>query len=85
MKYRIKQYEDLVTRYKGGKIVTEGVEKIYQIEYKIAGFWGYLFSVWSEIGSQFFTEEEARDKVEYYKKLDKGPRFKKQITYINLD
>ena len=84
MKYRIKQYEDLVTRYKGGKIITEGVEKIYQIEYRIVGFWGLLWG-WSEIGSQFFTEEEARDKVEYYKRLDKGPRFEKQITYINID
>jgi hypothetical protein len=84
MNYRIKQYEDLVTRYKGGKIITEVVEKIYQIEYIIAGFWGLLWG-WSEIGSQFFTEEDAKDKVEYYKRLDKGPRFEKQITYINID
>lgn len=84
MKYRIKQYEALVTRYKGGKTVTEQVETIYQIECRAAGFFGRLWG-WEEIGTQYFTEQEAKDKVEYYKRLDKGPRFEKQVTYIEID
>ena len=82
--YRIKESEELVTRWKGGRLASESIEKIYQIEYRIAGFWGRLWG-WEEIGSQFFTEKEARDKVEYYKRLDKGPRFEKRATYINID
>ena len=84
MKYRIKESEELVTRWKGGLLASESIEKIYQIEYRIAGFWGRLWG-WEEIGSQFFTEKEARDKVEHYKRLDKGPRFEKQVTYIEID
>ena len=84
MKYRIKESEELVTRWKGGRLVSESIEKIYQIEYRITGFWGYLWG-WEEIGTSYFTEEEAREKVEYYKRLDKGPRFKKEVTYINID
>ena len=85
MKYRIKESEELVTRWKGGQLASEAIEKVYQIEYRIAGFWGRLWG-WSEIGSQFFTEKEARDKIEHYKRLDKGPRFeKKQIVYIDID
>ena len=86
MKYRIKESEELVTRWRlgGGRFASESIEKIYQIEYRIAGFWGRLWG-WEEIGSQFFTEKEARDKVEHYKRLDKGPRFEKQVTYIEID
>ena len=84
MKYRIKESEELVTRWKGGLLASESIEKVYQIEYRIAGFWGRLWG-WEEIGSQFFTEKEARDKIEYYKRLDKGPRFGKRATYINID
>ena len=82
--YRIKESEELVTRWKGGRLASESIEKIYQIEYRIAGFWGRLWG-WEEIGSQFFTEKEARDKIEHYKRLDKGPRLKKQIVYIEID
>ena len=84
MKYRIKESEELVTRWKGGRLASESIEKIYQIEYRVVGFWGLLWG-WEEIGTSYFTEEEARDKVEYYKRLDKGPRFKKEVTYINID
>ena len=84
MKYRIKESEELVTRWKGGRLASESIEKIYQIEYRISGFWGRLWG-WEEIGTQYFTEKEARDKVEYYKRLDKGPRFEKQVTYIEID
>ena len=84
MKYRIKESEELVTRWKGGLLASESIEKVYQIEYRIAGFWGRLWG-WEEIGSQFFTEKEARDKIEYYKRLDKGPRFGKRAKYINID
>jgi hypothetical protein len=84
-KYRIKESEELVTRYKGGQFASEGIEKAYQIEYRLSGFWGKLWG-WEEIGSQFFTEPEAREKVEYYKRLDKGPRFgKREVTYIETD
>ena len=84
-RYRIKESEELVTRWKGGQLASESIEKIYQIEYRIAGFWGRLWG-WEEIGSQFFTEKEARDKIEYYKRLDKGPRFgKREVTYIEID
>ena len=86
MKYRIKESEELVTRWRlgGGRFASESIEKIYQIEYRIAGFWGLLWG-WEEIGTTYFTEKEARDRVEYYKRLDKGPRFKKEVTYINID
>ena len=84
MKYRIKEYEALVTRYKSGQWAKEQIETRYQIEMRAAGFWGLLWG-WDEIGTSYFTEEEARDKVEYYKRLDKGPRFKKEVTYINID
>ena len=84
MKYRIKEYEALVTRYKSGQWAKEQIETRYQIEMRAAGFWGLLWG-WEEIGTTYFTEEEARDKVEYYKRLDKGPRFKKEVTYINID
>ena len=59
MKYRIKESEELVTRWKGGLLASESIEKVYQIEYRIAGFWGRLWG-WEEIGSQFFTEKEAK-------------------------
>jgi len=84
MKYRIKQYEALCTRYKEGKWATEQIETRYQIEMRVAGFLGSLWG-WSDIGATFDTEQEARSKVEHYKRLDKGPRFKKQITYIYID
>lgn len=85
MKYRIKESEELVTRWKGGRLASESMEKIYQIEYRAEGFFGRLWG-WEEIGSQFFSENEAREKVEYYKRLDKGPRFgKREITYIEID
>ena len=84
MKYRIKESEELVTRWKGGQLASESIEKVYQIEYRAEGFWGRLWG-WEEIGTQYFTEKEARDRVEYYKRLDKGPRFKKEVTYINID
>lgn len=86
MKYRIKQYDALCTRYKGGEWATEQVETRFQIEMRVAGFWGSLFWGWSDIGSTFDTEQEARDKVEHYKRLDKGPRFgKREVTYIEID
>jgi hypothetical protein len=84
MKYRIKQYEALCTRYKGGEWATEQVETRYQIEMRVAGFWGRLWG-WSDIGATFDTEQEARDKVEHYKRLDKGPRLEKRIVYIEMD
>ena len=84
MKYRIKESEELVTRWKGGQLASESIEKVYQIEYRAEGFWGRLWG-WEEIGTQYFTEKEARDRVEYYKRLDKGPRFEKRATYINID
>ena len=84
MKYRIKESEELVTRWKGGRLASESIEKVYQIVYRAEGFWGRLWG-WEEIGTQYFTEKEARDRVEYYKRLDKGPRFEKRATYINID
>jgi len=84
MKYRIKQYDALCTRYKEGKWTEAQIETRYQIETRVAGFLGSLWG-WSDIGSTFDTEQEARDKVEHYKRLDKGPRFEKQVTYINID
>ena len=83
-RYRIKESEELVTRWKGGQLASESIEKVYQIEYRAEGFWGRLWG-WEEIGTQYFTEKEARDRVEYYKRLDKGPRFEKRATYINID
>jgi hypothetical protein len=84
MKYRIKQYDALCTRYKGGKWATEQIETRYQIETRVAGFWGRLWG-WSDIGATLDTEQEARDKVEHYKRLYKAPRLEKQVTYINID
>jgi hypothetical protein len=86
MKYRIKQYDALCTRYKGGKWATEQIETRYQIEMRVAGFWGRLWG-WSDIGSTFDTEEEARQRVADYKRAE-GPRFGKKDTtfrYINID
>ena len=86
MKYRIKQYDALVTRYKGGEWATEQVETRYQIEMRLKGFWGWLWG-WSEIGATFDTEEEARIRVADYKRAE-GPRFGKKDTtfrYINID
>ena len=87
MKYRIKEYEALVTRYKGGKWAEESMETVYQIEMRSEGFFGRIFWGWSDVGSAFFTEEEARHKVAEYKRAE-GPRFGKKDTtfrYIYID
>jgi hypothetical protein len=83
MKYRIKQYEALCTRYKGGKWATEQVETRYQIEMREAGFWGYIWG-WSDIGGTLDTEEAAKNRVALYKnKVSvKEPN---NIRYINID
>lgn len=86
MKYRIKQYEALVTRYKGGQWATEQVETRYQIEMRVASFWGYLWG-WSDIGGTLDTEQEARERIAEYKRAE-GPRFgqrKTEVRYINID
>jgi hypothetical protein len=85
MKYRIKQYDALCTRYKGGKWATEQVETRYQIEMRVAGFWGWLWG-WSDIGATFDTEEEARIRVAFYE----DPRYKQRekkgsVRYIYID
>ena len=85
MKYRIKESEELVTRWKGGRLASESIEKVYQIEFRQDCFLGRLVG-WSERGAFLFTEEEAREKIEYYKKLDREPPFKKrEATYIEID
>jgi len=86
MKYRIKQYDALCTRYKEGKWATEQIETRYQIEMRVAGFWGSLWG-WSDIGATLDTEEEARQRVAEYKRAE-GPRFGKTDTtfrYIYID
>ena len=90
MKYRIKQYDALCTRYKGGEWATEEVETRYQIEMRVAGFWGWLWG-WSDIGATFDTEQEARTRVAEYKdpiaralELSRSKRGK-SIRYINID
>ncbi len=86
MKYRIKQYDALVTRYKGGEWATEQIETRYQIEMRLKGFWGWLWG-WSDIGATLDTEQEARARVADYKRAE-GPRFGKKDTtfrYINID
>ena len=86
MKYRIKQYDALCTRYKGGKWATEQVETRFQIEMRVAGFWGWLWG-WSDIGATLDTEQEARTRIAEYKRAE-GPRFErhdKGIRYINID
>jgi hypothetical protein len=84
LKYRIKQYEEQLTRWKGTEKLSERVETIYQVEFRQDGFWGRLVG-WSERGAFLFTEQEAREKIEYYKKLDREPPFKKRIVYTNID
>ena len=85
MKYRIKQYDALCTRYKAGTwAATEQIETRFQIEMRVSGFWGWLWG-WSDIGVTFDTEQQARDKVEHYKRLDNRPRFNKRETYIEID
>jgi len=86
MKYRIKQYDALCTRYKGGKWAEAQIETRYQIEMRVAGFWGSLWG-WSEIGATLDTEEEARQRVAEYKRAE-GSRFGKTDTtfrYIYID
>jgi len=87
MKYRIKEYEALVTRFrKGDQWVSESVETVYQIQMREKGFWGFVWG-WNDVGSAFFTEEEARHKVAEYKRAE-GPRFGKKDTtfrYIYID
>jgi len=86
MKYRIKEYEALVTRYKSGQWAKEQIETRYQIEMRAAGFWGWLWG-WEEIGATFDTQEEARERIVSYKRSD-GPRFgerKAKVRYINVD
>ena len=94
MKYRIKESEEPITitrhqrRPTGGleEVITVVVEKRYQIEMRLEGFWGYLWG-WSEIGSALDTEVDARKRVAEYKRAE-GPRFKrhdKGVRYINID
>ena len=87
-KYRIKQYQEQITRYaKGGtEEASKTVETIYQVEFRRVGFLGRLAG-WSERGLFLFTEEEARELIEHYKQLDKQPPFKTQIrpSYTNVD
>lgn len=84
LKYRIKQYEELLTRWKGTEKLSERVETIYQVEFRQYGFWGILIG-WSERGECLFTEEEARERIEYYKRLDRERPPKKRIVYTNID
>lgn len=84
MKYRIKEYEVLVTRYTNGQWAKEQLEKRYQIEHRLEGFFGRLLG-WSEIGSAYDTEQEARNRVQNYISAQ-GPRFtKKDATYRYID
>jgi hypothetical protein len=85
-KYRIKQYEALCTRYKGGKWATEQIETRYQVEMRLKGFWGWLWG-WSDIGATLDTEQEARLRIAEYKRAE-APRLEqreKGVRYIEID
>ncbi len=87
MKYRIKEYEALVTRHKRSLITgklevsSEDTVKRYQIEMRLKGFWGRLWG-WSEIGLYIDTEEEARQRVANYQRAE--GRRENGVRYINL-
>ena len=85
-KYRIKQYQEQITRCTNGgtEEASKTVETIYQVEFRCVGFLGRQAG-WSERGLFLFTEEEARELIEHYKQLDKEIPPKKRIVYTNID
>lgn len=85
MKYRIKEYEALVTRYSGGQWAKEAIETVYQIQMREKGFWGFMWG-WSNIGSIFDTEEQARKRIADYKIAESQKiEPQKEPRYINID
>ncbi len=92
MKYRIKEYEELVTTHKRSlttgllEVASERMEKRYQIEMRLKGIGGYLLG-WTERGLSFDTEEEARKRVADYKRAEElvSEEQEKGVRYINID
>jgi len=86
MKYRIKEYEALVTKYKAGQWAKEQIETLYQIQMKENGFWGFVWG-WTDIGAPFDTEKQARKRIADYKisEFEKIGEPENKARYINID